>query len=256
MFCGFGIHQPLCTNSCGIMGYFFIKEKDIDGDTIRIKGKEYKHIKSVLRLKVGDGITVTKGDGEEYHSVISDVKRSYITAKIARRTRKTNEPLTYVAMAIAPPKGKRMDWFVEKATEIGVSEIIPVVTGRGITEPGKGKLGRWRRISISAMKQSERSILPKIREVTNFDELIPLSYSFPYRFIAYEKEKKETIEKYLKGKNIKRVLVVIGPEGGFEEAEIEKAVDAGFLSVSLGITKLRIETAGIVALTRVLTCGK
>jgi 16S rRNA (uracil1498-N3)-methyltransferase len=249
-------HLALFTKHCSIMAYFFIKEKDIENDTIRIKGKEYKHIKNVLRLKVGDRIILTKGDGEEYHSIISNIRPSYIKAKVARRTRKTNEPLMYVAVAIAPSKGKRMEWFVEKATEIGVSEIIPIITRRGVTDPGKGKLSRWRRISVSAMKQSERSILPKIREVSRFDDLITLSYSFPYKFIAYKKEKKQTIEKYLEGKHAKRVLVVVGPEGGFEEEEIEKAVDGGFLSVSLGITKLRIETAGVVAVSRILACGK
>ncbi|TET79043.1 MAG: 16S rRNA (uracil(1498)-N(3))-methyltransferase [Candidatus Cloacimonadota bacterium] len=234
------------------MGYFLVKKKDIEGDRVVIKGKEFRHIKNVLRARIDDKIVVITGDGEEYHSFISEIKSNYIVAHIAKITRRTHEPGIYAAIAIAPPKARRMEWFVEKATEIGVSEIIPVVTMRSVVIPGSAKVIRWKRIAVSSVKQSERSILPKIREVVSFEELLFLSQEFPFRFIAYEKERKRAFEEYLDGKGVKKVLTLIGPEGGFEDWEVKVAVERGFSPVKLGEAKLRTETAGIVALTRIL----
>lgn len=234
------------------MGHFLVKKKDIEGDRVVIKGKEFRHIKNVLRAEIDDKIVVITGDGEEYHSLISEIKSNYIVAHITKITRRTHEPGIYAAIAIAPPKARRMEWFIEKATEIGVSEIIPVVTRRSVVTPGSGKVMRWKRIAVSAVKQSERSILPKIREVVSFEELLFLSQEFPFRFIAYEKERKRAFEEYLESKGVKKVLTLIGPEGGFEDWEVKAAVEKGFSPVKLGEAKLRTETAGIVALTRIL----
>ncbi len=234
------------------MGYFVVKKKDIEDDKIIIKGKEFRHIKNVLRLKITDKIVVTTGDGEEYHSVILKIKSNFIVAKISKITRRSNEPGIYVGIAIAPPKAKRMEWFVEKATELGVSEIIPVLTKRSVVIPGYNKVKRWEKVAISAIKQSERSILPKIHEPISFEELLDNSIVFPVRFIAYEKQREGVLEENLRGNKATRVLVLIGPEGGFEKWEVKAAVDKGFILVTLGVTKLRTETAGIVALTRIL----
>jgi 16S rRNA (uracil1498-N3)-methyltransferase len=145
-----------------------------------------------------------------------------------------------------------MDWFIEKATEIGVSEVIPVVTKRSVVLPGSGKVSRWKRITRSAIKQSERSVLPKIREILSMDDLLRESVEYPLKFIAYEKEKKRTVEENLGNKRETKILALIGPEGGFEEWEVGDAIEKGFIPVSLGITKLRTETAGIAILTRIL----
>lgn len=237
------------------MGYYFIKKRDIEGETITIKGKEFKHLREVLRTKVDDTVVLITGDGEEFHALITKIKSTHITAKIRKITRKSNEPGIYVAVAISPPKAKRMDWFIEKATEIGVSEIFPVLTKRSVVIPGSGKVSRWRRIARSAVKQSERSILPKIRDVISVDDLLRVSVEFPCKFIAYEKERKGRVEEKLMGKKETKILAFVGPEGGFEEWEIRDSINKGFLPISLGITKLRTETAGIAVLTRILAAG-
>lgn len=237
------------------MGYFFVDKRNIKDNIITIKGSDFKHIKDVLRSKVGNTIVVVTGNGEEYHSVITGIKHNFITAKITRITRKTNESLVYVSIAIAPPKGRRMEWFVEKATELGVKEIIPVITKRSVVFPGSARLQRWKRIAISAIKQSERSVMPGISTFVSFEELLSLSNNYFLKFIAYENESKDTIEKYLQGEKREKILALIGPEGGFEDYEVDAAKKEGFLPVTLGITKLRTESAGIVALSRILACG-
>ena len=234
------------------MGYFFVRKKDIENKVIKVTGSEFRHIKNVLRVRIGDRLIFTTGDGDEYHSVISSVGNKYIKAQIGRITRKTNEPLEFIAIAIAPPKAQRMDWFVEKATELGASEIIPVLTKRSVVVPGTSKVNRWRRIAISAIKQAERSILPEIKDLTSFEDFLSLSMEFPIRFIAYEKEDKKNFKTYLSGKKNKKIIVLIGPEGGFDDEEVELAQSKGFIPVTLGVTKLRTETAGIVALSRIL----
>ena len=234
------------------MRYFFVKKKDIEGDQVTIRGEEFKHIKNVLRAKIHDKIVVITGDGEEYHSLITKIRTQYILAKITKITRKTKEPGLYTAIAIAPPKAQRMNWFVEKAVEIGVSEIIPIVTNRSIVIPSPSKVRRWKRIAISAIKQSERSYLPAIRETTPFEELMSISLNFLLRFIAYEKERKKVIEEYHNERTAGKVLILIGPEGGFEDYELTTAIEKGFVPITLGSTKLRTETAGIVSLSRLL----
>jgi 16S rRNA (uracil1498-N3)-methyltransferase len=237
------------------MGYFFVKERDIDGDFVTIRGKEFRHITDVLRAKKDDKLVLITGDGTEYHSVITRAGANSLSARIVKRTRKGNEVGIYISVAIAPPKGKRMEWFVEKATELGVSEIIPVITRRSVVTPGEARIERWRRVAVAAVKQAERSVLPIIQNVQPFDEFLSASRTYPLRFIAYEKQREGVIEEAVKKKKPSRILAVVGPEGGFGEEEISKAAEEGFIPVTLGPTKLRTETAGIVVLTRILAAG-
>ncbi len=237
------------------MGYFFIKERDIDGDTITIKGKEFRHIKDVLRAKRNDPLTLITGDGTEYHTVITRAGANSLSARIIKRTRKGNEVGIFVSIGIAPPKGKRMEWFVEKATELGVSEIVPVITKRSVVSPGDARIDRWRRVAIAAVKQSERSVLPIIQQVQPYEEFLKTSRAYPLRFIAHKKQREGIIEETLEKKKPTRVLALVGPEGGFEEGEVEEAKVQGFIPVTLGPTKLRTETAGVVVLVRRLAAA-
>ena len=237
------------------MGYFFIKERDIDGDTITIKGKEFRHIKDVLRAKRNDPLTLITGDGTEYHTVITRAGANSLSARIIKRTRKGNEVGIFVSIGIAPPKGKRMEWFVEKATELGVSEIVPVITKRSVVSPGDARIDRWRRVAIAAVKQSERSVLPIIQQVQPYEEFLKTSRAYPLRFIAHKKQREGIIEETLEKKKPTRVLALVGPEGGFEEGEVEEAKVQGFIPVTLGPTKLRTETAGVVVLVRILAAA-
>ncbi len=234
------------------MDYFFANKKDIKNNIVTIKGSEFKHLKNVLRSKVGDRIVVITGDGEEYHCVISKFRSHYIKAETSKITRNTNERSVYVSIAIASPRAKRMDWFVEKATEIGVREIIPVITKRSVVIPEVAKIRRWKKIAISAVKQSKRSILPEFRKPLDFEDFVSKRLGFSLKFIAYEKEYASSIEENMRGKSAKKVLVLVGPEGGFEREEFDKAIEQGFVPISLGVTRLRTETAGIVALCQIL----
>ncbi len=237
------------------MGYFFIKQSDIDGETVTIRGSEFRHIKDVLRAKRNDSLTLITGDGTEYHAVIMKAGMKSISARIIRKTRKGNEVGIFVSIAIAPPKGKRMEWFVEKATELGVSEIIPVITRRSVVVPGDARIQRWRRVARAAVKQAERSVLPTIQKVQPFDEFLRVCGTYPLRFIAYEKQRHGIIEEAAGKRKHTRILALVGPEGGFDEQEIAGAKQEGFVPVTLGPTKLRTETAGIVVLARILAAA-
>lgn len=237
------------------MGYFFIRERDIDGDTVTIKGKEFRHIREVLRAKRNDRLVLITGDGSEYHSMITRIGTSSLTARIMKKTRKGNEVGIFVSIGIAPPKGKRMEWFVEKATELGVNEIIPVITKRSVVSPGEARIERWKRVSIAAVKQSERSVLPTIQQVHTYEEFLTISGRYPLRFISYEKQREGIIEEAVKRGKPAKILALVGPEGGFEENEVSEATGQGFIPVTLGPTKLRTETAGIVVLARILAAA-
>jgi 16S rRNA (uracil1498-N3)-methyltransferase len=237
------------------MGYFFIKERDIDGDTVTIKGKEFRHIREVLRAKKNDRLILITGNGTEYHTVITRAGMSSLSVRIVKTTRKSNEAGIFISIGIAPPKGKRMEWFVEKATELGVSEIIPVITNRSVVSPGEARVERWRRVAIAAVKQAERSVLPTIQQVQSYEEFLLASMVYPLRFIAYEKQREGIIEEAVEKKKPSKILALVGPEGGFEEWEVSEAKEQGFIPVTLGPTKLRTETAGIVVLTRILAAA-
>lgn len=237
------------------MGYFFIKERDIDGDTVTIKGRELRHIRDVLRAKRNDRLTLTTGDGTVYHTVVIRAGTGSLSARIIKRTRKDREVGIYISIGIAPPKGKRMEWFIEKATELGVSEIVPVMTKRSVVLPGEARVERWKRVAIAAIKQAERSVLPSIQQVRSYEEFLSSYSRFPLRLIAYEKQRETIIEETVKKNKPTRVVALVGPEGGFEEWEVSAAKTHGFIPVTLGPTKLRTETAGIVMLARILAAA-
>jgi 16S rRNA (uracil1498-N3)-methyltransferase len=151
-----------------------------------------------------------------------------------------------------------MDFLVEKATEIGVSSIIPIVTQRNLVKVGgasreKSKIERWRRVAVAAMKQSLRTVLPEIHDVTPFDQLLPQIGNFDLCLIAsLEKDAKNVRDcEQLKTKP-DRVLLIVGPEAGFTDEELSKAKSQGAIPISLGTRRLRTETAGLVFLSLAL----
>ena len=207
-----------------------------------------KHVIQVLRMQKGDKLLLTDGKGSKAEAEIMDDNRKRCTVKVVSVT-KEEEKQKKVAIAISLTKNaSRFEWFLEKATEIGVSEVIPLICER--TEKEKFRFERMQGILISAMLQSQQSWMPVLHQPRDFYDIINTN-QFNQKFIAHcLPEKKEQLSE-VNSPPITQPsrLILIGPEGDFTPKEIEAALSHGFIAVALGETRLRTETAGMVAAT-------
>lgn len=230
------------------MDYFFVHEKDLHGRWLELRGDEGKHLVRVLRKKPGDHIMVTDGNDRMYEAVIRTVDSTTATCDIVDVKSRVNEPNIDVTVAVSLLKNPgRLDFLVEKVTEFGARAIIPLRCERTI--PKYEKHTRLEKIALAAMKQCGRSYLPRVFMLTPFETLVQHSSDYDLRFIPHEKtEQSQFIGAVMRHHpRAKRLLVVIGPEGGFTEHELELAAAHGFIPISLGARRLRSESAAISA---------
>lgn len=226
------------------MQLFFHPEVSENDKEVRFSREESKHIVKVLRKKEGDSLHLTNGKGWIFQTEITLADQNNCSAKIIS-SEKELQPPYYLHLAVAPTKmNDRYEWFLEKATEIGIQEITPVICDH--SERKIVKTERFQRVIQSALKQSLHSRMPILNEPVNLSEFLHQEISGE-KFIAHCEEDKP--RKLLSG-SVKKgisITVLIGPEGDFSSEEIEKATNAGFQPVSLGNSRLRTETAAIVA---------
>ena len=212
-------------------------------DEFILPSEESKHITKVLRKKEGDKINFTDGKGNLIIAEIttSDIRKTRV--KVIEKIEKEKQHNYYLHIAIAPTKKMdRFEWFLEKATEIGIDEITPIICER--SERKIVKTERCNKILLSAMKQSLKYHLPKLNEGTSFKDFIKQDFEGS-KYIAHcDKGEKTELRKEKKGN---RILILIGPEGDFYLTEIEKSIQHNFNPISLGNSRLRTETAAIVA---------
>jgi 16S rRNA (uracil1498-N3)-methyltransferase len=230
---------------------FYTPPENISKERLTLLGDECKHIVKVLRKNIGDELTVVDGIGNEYNVEIEKIGKNEIYCKILNKSENKNESKIDITLGCALIKGERFDWLVEKVTEIGVKKIIPMLTERVLIK--NAKVERWRKISISAMKQSKRGYLPIIEDLQNFEDIIRKSSHYELKIIAHEKENTKTINN-LSGSKIQSSILLIGPEGGFTDEEIEFANKSNFEIISFGKTRLRTETAGVVGVSLLVNC--
>jgi len=227
-----------------IMNLFYTRNIE-PANTYVLDETESKHAIKVLRLNQGDSIHLVDGKGNFYTAEIINPHTKKCEVKIIDQSSK-NPISPSIHIVIAPTKNTdRLEWFVEKVTEIGISEITPIICAH--SERKVLKTDRIKKRAISAMKQSLKAHLPVINEAISFKGLIASSAQFNgQRFIAhcYEEDQQHLKEAYQKGKNC---LILIGPEGDFNQEEIKLALESDFIPISLGESRLRTETAGIVA---------
>jgi len=211
--------------------------------TIPLDEDTSKHMINVLRMQKGEEVLLTDGRGTKARAAIVDDNRKKTVVEILS-TEVEEERQNKIAIGISLIKNtSRFEWFLEKATEIGVSEIIPLICTR--TEKEKFRFDRLQHILISAMLQSQQCWLPFLHEPTEFEKTMRLS--FEQKFIAHcEETNKQPLSSHFLT-NARSQFILIGPEGDFTSAEIEKALENNFDPVSLGSTRLRTETAGLVA---------
>lgn len=235
--------------------YFYVKRDEVFRDEFYLSGEEFHHATKALRLEEGSFITAVDGNGNEYSGIISEiVKGERAKCSILKTRRKPKEPSLDLTLVQALLKGDRFDYLVEKAVEIGVNTIIPLHAARCIVSANVNKIDRWKRIAVSAMKQSHRSILPEITNVMEFDEMVAYSASASGKIILQEDAKSSLarqIERIRSLRPLRSLTLVVGPEGDFTREEIETAYAHSFEPASLGPRRLRSETAGIVAIAAI-----
>lgn len=227
--------------------FFYTGENLLDSNSIVLNEETSKHIIQVLRMKTGEQLNLTDGKGNLYTATIINANKKSCEVSI-KSTISNQQSAIRNTIAISILKNAtRFEWFLEKATEIGVSEIIPLICER--TERTHFRHDRMNGILISAMLQSQQTWLPILQEPTEFDNYIIRQFDNYNKFIAHcEEEKKQPLinHQIIKSPN---QLILIGPEGDFSKDEIHAALQNNFIPVTLGNTRLRSETAGVVAAT-------
>lgn len=220
---------------------------NIQNNFIYLIDEEAQHCTKVLRGKINDKIEVLNGNGILYEGKISNLQRHEVQIKISKILKEEKENQNKLSIAICPTKNpSRLEWFLEKATEIGIVNIFPILSDR--TEKESIKQERLQQIIISAAKQSGQLFFPTLHTIQPIKELINnKNLKFSQLFIAHceeEAQKNHLKNSYKKGEN---ALLLIGPEGDFTPKEIELAINNNYIPVSLGNSILRVETAGVVA---------
>lgn len=235
------------------MARFYVPHLRVEQGTLKVKGEEVKHIRKVLRLKEGDGITVFDGLGKEFQGTIVEEGLSSVVIRIENiYSSKKDSPLE-VTLAQSLLKGEKMDYLVQKATELGVKDILPFLSSRSVPLLEKTKRldrhRRWERIAVEASKQCGRGVVPKIESPQDYSEMLRAAPSNALRLIFWEKEGMK-LKEILEGlKEREKIFFVIGPEGGFSQEEIEEGKRTGFIPVTLGNRILRAETASLCILS-------
>ena len=236
--------------------FFYVSPECVKKNSLRFTGEEYKHLVHVLRKKVGQSAYATDGLGNSYLFQLSDITETYAEATIVNRRRRAGESLFQLTLALSILKGKRFELVIEKGTEIGITRFIPLITERTIVEKNTRKLNRWQHIALAAMKQSCRSILPEITAPLPFEKLFSASLHYELKLVAHNSKDVRSMTQifskhYASPSNsyFKSGIILIGPEGGFTNNEIELAQQYHFFPLLLGPRRLRSETASIVAST-------
>lgn len=239
------------------MNRFFVSKENIYKDGITIEGEDVQHISRVLRLKEGDKIEICDQQGTDYLVSIEYISKNTVRTNIISQEISKGEPCIDVVLYQGIPKSTKMDLIIQKCTEMGITRIVPVVTARTVVklESEKDemkKVARWTKISEEAAKQSKRGIVPRIDMPMNLEQALKDSQQLDLNLIPYEGEKEMSVKKALQSKEPKSVGFFIGPEGGFDAFEIDKAKQSNLVPVTLGNRIMRTETAGFAMLTCIM----
>ncbi len=237
------------------MRRFFIEESKITGPIISITGSDAAHIKKVLRMKSGDRIGLFDGRGFEYEARIKNLLAGSVEVSITKRFLSASESPVQIIVAQALLKDKKMDILARQLTEIGITKLIPFISVRSVPRPDKKRLSarrkRWEKIAIEALKQCRRGHVAEIGETITFNDIIKIDDEFDLKVVFWENESKPISDavQQVHDRHYRKILAVLGPEGGFPEKEIEDARASGFVTASLGPRILRAETAAVAACT-------
>lgn len=231
---------------------FYCPEPAREG-RLTLEGDEARHLSRVRRLAVGARVEVFDGRGESALAEVVETGRDRVELVVLDAAAPDRQAAIELTLATAVPKGDRFDWLVEKATELGVSKLVPIVTERSVVDPRATKLDRLRRAIIEASKQCGRNRLMELDRLTSWVSFAAEPSHGP-RLLAHPGGL--PLRAWPSGRRGGEAVVVIGPEGGFSESEVEVARSAGWVAVGLGPTLLRIETAGLAVCSNLLALAE
>ena len=237
------------------MQHFFVSPQQVKEEKIYVEGSDVNHIKNVLRMKLGEKLTVNDGEGWQYLCEVESYEADMAVLHIVEKSKAETELASRIYLFQGLPKQDKMELIVQKAVELGAYQVIPVSTKRAVVKLDAKKAGkkveRWQQIAVSAAKQAGRGIVPTVGEVCTYAQALKMAEELDVVLIPYElaegiEETKKIIAGIRPGQS---VGVFIGPEGGFEEEEVKLAMEAGAKPVTLGRRILRTETAGLTTLS-------
>lgn len=237
---------------------FFVEPSSINNEYIYIEGSDFNHIKNVLRVKETEEISVmVNGDENEYRCHVEEYEEERARLKIRFIKENDVELPCKIYLFQCLPKADKMELIIQKAVELGVYEIIPVASKRAVVKldekKAKSKIQRWQGISEAAAKQAKRAVIPEVKMPMSYKEAVEYAKGMDVKLLPYEmcsnESMNETREIFEAIKAGESVAVFIGPEGGFDDSEVELSRDNGFKTVTLGKRILRTETAGMTVLS-------
>lgn len=237
------------------MHHFFTEPSQIKADNIYIEGADFNHMKNVLRIKSGEEVGISDGQGTDYVCEVVRYEKDTAVLRICSIKQSYSELSSRIYLFQGLPKGDKMELIIQKAVELGAYEVVPVATRRSVVKLDEKKAAkkteRWNSIALGAAKQSGRNLIPKVSPVMSFAEALDYAKKLDVVLIPYEmaegmRKTKELISAIRQGESIG---VFIGPEGGFDEEEVEKASKLGAAPITLGKRVLRTETAGLTVLS-------
>lgn len=237
------------------MQQFFAEPSWIKGNKVYMQGADVNHMKNVLRMKPGEDVRINDGMGKTYLCCISAYEEKGAVLDIFKELDAETELPSRIVLFQGLPKGDKMEWIVQKAVELGAYSIVPFAAKRSVVKLDEKKAAkkqeRWQAIAKGAAEQSGRSIIPEVQKVMTFAEALEAAKNLDVLLIPYELEQgmKETVKIIGNITPGQSVGIFIGPEGGFEEEEVDRAKEAGACPVTLGKRILRTETAGLTALS-------
>ena len=232
---------------------FFVNSEQIENNIAKIKGQDAKHIYSVLRMKKGEKIYIcNKQNEEKFLAEIKSLQKDEIICSLQNNVNSTESKIK-VTLFQGMPKADKVEYIIQKSIELGVYEIVPLEMKNCIFKlKDNKKIERWQTIAESAAKQSKRNIIPKIRNAEKISELKNQIKEYDLVIIAYEDENNTNLKQILKDKkDLSKIAIVIGPEGGIDKLEVKELVENGAVVASLGKRILRTETAPIAMLSMI-----
>jgi 16S rRNA (uracil1498-N3)-methyltransferase len=236
---------------------FIVEPADISGDQLFLNETESHHLVKVMRARAGELFWAIDGQGNRYQAEIIESNPRRVAAKIIQRSRMDNEPKCKITLACGLCRSAKVDFIVEKGTELGVAEFSFFISEKTYAEDissktAATKIGRWNKLAQSAAKQSLRTMIPKINQITKFDDILSAGKNNELAVMAeIGAESDLRLEK--DGANPKSAILLIGPESGLSSGEIERAHQAGFRPCGLGPRRLRAETAAIVFMSVIMS---
>lgn len=233
------------------MYQFFVEPERIGAEQAVITGADVNHIRNVLRMKPGEAVRVSDGNGSCYDGVIETLLSDEVVVRLSGEKIESTELPVETVLFQGLPKSDKMELIIQKNTELGVSAIVPVATSRAVVKldekKADSKVKRWNGIAEAAAKQSKRTLIPEVRSVVSFKQALLEASAFDVKLMPYENAEGMAFTRKCIGeiKPGAKVAIFIGPEGGFSEEEVAAASEAGFVPITLGRRILRTETAGM-----------